>query len=228
MLTGAKGETLASKIRVVTFKQEKSTSAQVPGTPKVRARRADYERNLERIVEAATAVLGEKPSASMSEIAAASGLVRATLYRHFPTREDLLVAILRRAFEQTAEAIATAEPEQGPAPEALGRVVDALAVVSDRYRVISTGIGIVDLIDAPLMEMAVNAFEPVHRLVERGQREGTLRDDLPSQWLVAATVALVSESAKAADRGELKAVDAGSIVRRTLLEPLVSHKRGTS
>src|SRR5688500_18269218 len=53
-------------------------------------RRADAERNLERIIAAATTLLAVNPGASMAEIAEASGLVRATLYRHFPTREDLM------------------------------------------------------------------------------------------------------------------------------------------
>lgn len=192
-------------------------------TTQARPRRADFERNLARIVEAATAVLGDDPGASMAEIAEASGVVRATLYRHFPKRDDLLKAILHRAFEQTGEALAAAQPERGPAPEALARVIDAISVIGDHYRVISTASGIVDLMDDPLMRMAVSSFAPVLELVERGQREGSLRDDLPAQWLVSATVVLVSESARAADRGELEHVDAGTIVRRTLLEPLLTE-----
>ncbi len=190
-----------------------------------RARRADFERNLQRIVDAATTVLGDDTSASMSEIARASGLGRATLYRHFPTRDDLLVAILRRAFEHAEEAIAAAEPQRGSASKALGRVIDALAVIGDRYRVISTANSVDHLLDAELMQRAIDVFEPVKVLVERGQREGSVRDDLAPQWLTAALVALVNESARAVDRGDVAPGDAASVVRRTLLEPVATRTR---
>ncbi len=107
--------------------------------PPVRARRADFERNLIRIIEAATEVLAADPTANMTEIARASGLVRATLYRHFPTREHLLVAICRDALTRTEQAIIEAAPESGPAPAALARVIDGLALIGDRYRVITSG-----------------------------------------------------------------------------------------
>ena len=45
-------------------------------------------------------VLAEQPGASMSEIAEASGLGRATLYRHFRTRAEL-VPVLRERLERT-------------------------------------------------------------------------------------------------------------------------------
>jgi AcrR family transcriptional regulator len=100
-------------------------------------RRADAERNLGRIIEAATALLAVNPGASMAEIAEASGLVRATLYRHFPTRYDLLREIYSAALEDALAAILSVDPERGKATDAIARVVDALLVVGDRYRILS-------------------------------------------------------------------------------------------
>lgn len=187
-----------------------------------RPRRADFERNLVRIVEAATAVLSEDPRASMAEIADASGVVRATLYRHFPNRDALLMAIFRHALEQTHEVLTAAEPDRGPAPEALVRVLDALTVVGDRYRVISTATDMVELIDAEALARAEEVFAPVVALIERGQADKSLRADLPARWVVAAAVALVNEGARAVVRGDLEVADVAGTVRRTLLEPLVA------
>lgn len=192
-----------------------------------RPRRADFERNVQRIIEAATDVLAEDPAANMTQIAKASGLVRATLYRHFPAREDLLVAIFRHALDQVAAALAEAEPERGPAPQALGRVLDALAVIGDRYRVITGSHGLREITDPELLASAVHAFAPVNELIERGQREQTLRADLSPRWIVAAAVALVNESARAIERGDLVRDEAGVVVRRTLLEPLIIRRRPT-
>ncbi len=104
--------------------------------PEIR-RRADAERNLARIIESATTLLAVNPGASMAEIAEASGLVRATLYRHFPTRDDLIRAMYAAALDDALKAILSVNPEQGKATDAIARMVDALLVVGDRYRILS-------------------------------------------------------------------------------------------
>ncbi len=57
-----------------------------------RRRRADAERSIASIVDAATECLGRRPDASMTEVAAAAGVGRATLYAHFRSRAALLEA----------------------------------------------------------------------------------------------------------------------------------------
>jgi len=58
--------------------------------------RADALRNRERIVDAASRLLERSPSATLADIAAASGVSRSTLYRHFASREELEAAIGER------------------------------------------------------------------------------------------------------------------------------------
>jgi serine phosphatase RsbU (regulator of sigma subunit) len=65
------------------------------GSP--RARRADAVQTRRRILEAATALAGDR-RVTMGELAAAAGVGRSTLYRHFPTR---------RALEQTIERVSS-------------------------------------------------------------------------------------------------------------------------
>jgi len=56
--------------------------------------RADARRNYEALLAAADQVFGaDGPEASLDEIARRAGVGNATLYRHFPTRRDLLVAV---------------------------------------------------------------------------------------------------------------------------------------
>jgi AcrR family transcriptional regulator len=179
-------------------------------------RRADFRRNFERIVDGATVALAASPDASMSEIAEASGLARATLYRHFATREELLREIYRSGLDSAAEAIEAAEPNRGSAPEALRRVIDTLMVVGDRYRVITE-----QRLEYPdLLPHAEAAFVPFGELVERGQREGTIRDDLPPRWLTAAILVLVGEAIRAVGRGDLAAKGAAGVVAATALESI--------
>lgn len=79
-------------------------------------RRADARRNQEALLRAAAAVFATSGvDAPIREIAAEAGVGTATIYRHFPTRADLIVAVYRHQ----VEALAEAGPdllESGPSP----------------------------------------------------------------------------------------------------------------
>src|SRR6478736_9904498 len=88
-------------------------------------RRADAERSIASITQAALEALASDPDVSMAEIARRAGVVRATIYMHFPTRESLLDAVMEHAVGQVAEATREAEPTRGEPQEALERVLRA-------------------------------------------------------------------------------------------------------
>jgi AcrR family transcriptional regulator len=75
-----------------------------PSSP-TRARRADARRNEEALIEAAAAVFLEAGvEAPIRDIAAKAGVGTATIYRHFPTRADLIIAVYRHQVDGLAEA----------------------------------------------------------------------------------------------------------------------------
>src|SRR3978361_1089156 len=102
-----------------------------PSAP--RRRRADAERSIAAILDSAIESLSSDPEASMAEIARRAGVVRATIYVHFPTREALLEAVTHRAIAEVARVIEAAEPHQGAPAEALARVVTASWRTLGRY-----------------------------------------------------------------------------------------------
>ena len=84
------------------------TTDAVPRRP-----RADAQRNAERLLEAASEVFAEQgPGASLEEIARRAGVGIGTLYRHFPTRQELQGAVFTNAVESArarADGLLTAE-----------------------------------------------------------------------------------------------------------------------
>jgi AcrR family transcriptional regulator len=74
-------------------------------SPPSRKPRADAKRNRERILDVAKEVFTrDGASASLDDIARRSGIGNATLYRHFPTRDDLIEAVYRSEVEKLAAA----------------------------------------------------------------------------------------------------------------------------
>lgn len=86
------------------------------------SRRADARRNHERIIAAALEVFAERGlDATMTEVAARAKVGKATIYRSYPTKDDLIAAAVRREFEWLEQRIlvATQDPNAYAALSAL-------------------------------------------------------------------------------------------------------------
>ena len=93
------------------------TDVEVPGRPP-RRRRADAQRNIDSLVEAARTVFATSGvDAPAKEITDLAGVGVGTLYRHFPQRSDLIVAVVRHGTDAVAAAapVLSAEHEPGVA-----------------------------------------------------------------------------------------------------------------
>jgi AcrR family transcriptional regulator len=72
--------------------------------PLERAQRADARRNHQRVLDAARRCMARKGlDAQIEEIARVAGVGVGTVYRHFPTKEDLVEALAMARFERLAE-----------------------------------------------------------------------------------------------------------------------------
>jgi AcrR family transcriptional regulator len=154
-----------------------------------RRRRADAERSIARILDAAVDALASDPDASMAEIARRAGVVRATIYVHFPTREALIDAVTRRAITEVSAVIDAAEPERGDPTDALRRVLASTWRELGRYHAL-----VAITTQLPPTEVRARHHPVLARLeplIARGQRDGSFRSDVPAAWHLSMLMALI-------------------------------------
>ncbi|MEU2063904.1 TetR/AcrR family transcriptional regulator [Streptomyces sp. NPDC013455] len=168
--------------------------------------RADANRR--RILDVALAELLRDPDASMDQIARAAGVVRRTVYGHFPNREALISTLVDGAVEALADADADARAGVSDPAEAVARSVLALWPVADRYRLLIalaqrtvTVQGIRERL-APLRENKV-------RLLQRGLDEGAFTSPLPAPALAYVHEQMLFAVTEAVNDGLLAAEEAG-------------------
>jgi AcrR family transcriptional regulator len=176
-------------------------SAHTPTPRERRPRRADAERSEARILDAAVEALADDPEASMAEVARRAGVVRATVYVHFPTREALIAAVTERAMSEVVDVIVAAEPERGDPADALRRVVTEAWHTLGRYHAL-VAIN-ARLAPADLRRRHGPALAVLEPLIERGQRDGTFRADVPAAWHLSTILALIHAASGEVGAGRL-------------------------
>jgi AcrR family transcriptional regulator len=140
--------------------------------------RSDARRNRERIIAAATALVASRGvDCQMAEIARAAGVGNATVFRNFPTKRDLLVAVVEARMEEMLEVARAAEALDDP-EEALLHLVGGIA----RLHVADAGLKRVAaqhfLGDERLQARRDEVLAGLARLVARAREAGVLRADV--------------------------------------------------
>jgi AcrR family transcriptional regulator len=145
-------------------------------------RRADAEVNRARILKAAHAALEESGDASMQSIAKRAGIGQGTLYRHFPTREALVLEVHRRDVTDLVDAAPRLLKDHPPAA-ALRAWLDRLA----EYGLIKRGLAGA-FHAATHQQLAEEGYAPVigaiNLLLQAGKRDGSIRTDIDGAELL--------------------------------------------
>jgi TetR/AcrR family transcriptional regulator, mexCD-oprJ operon repressor len=187
-------------------------------------RRADAERNIAAILTAGLDQLSQNPAASMAQIAKAAGVGRVTLYAHFGSRADLLKALVERTLGETGPALDEALAADGPADEALARLIRSSWRILDRNRRLRVA-AFAELGPDWMNAQHDRTLGPITALIARGRAEGVFRADLPDQWVLTVAYSLLHTAAEEVDAGRLTADEAPELVITTLLAALAGPGR---
>ncbi|WAL69006.1 helix-turn-helix domain containing protein [Amycolatopsis cynarae] len=180
--------------------------------PAGRARRADAERTVQAILEAAERVLSADPTASMEQIAAAAGVARTTVHRRFATRDALIDELTGWAAQRFAEAVHHARPETAPPLVALYQVTANVLDVK-----IGWGFAMSRIFSADPQVAGVHAGvrEQCDRLFLRARDAGVIRTDVDLDWARRVYYALIHEATQQSEPADTDAL--ATLVVDTLL-----------
>ncbi|MET9505347.1 TetR/AcrR family transcriptional regulator [Streptomyces sp. NPDC006259] len=140
------------------------------------------EANRRRILDVALAELLRDPDASMDQIARAAGVVRRTVYGHFPSREALISTLVDEAVAALAAAHEPEREAAGDPAEELARSVLAVWRIADRYRLL-VALAQRTVTMQGIRERLAPVRRSTVRLLQRGLDEGTFVSPLPAPAL---------------------------------------------
>ena len=164
------------------------------------------------VLRAAAALLAVDSGASLAQIAAAAGVGRTTVHRAFPTRADLLTALALQSVGHLQAALAEARLDDGPVPAVLARIVERVLPLAAELRFLDAGAEVWDLPE--LLDAWWSVASSLDAVVERGQREGDLRADVPAELVVEAFTGMLW--------GVWQGVRDGRVARQTATRHLVT------
>lgn len=145
--------------------------------------RSDAARNRQALVQAATAALHrEGPRVPMATIAADAGVGIGTLYRHFPTREDLLGHLTHASFEQVLANAETAAASNSTATEALAHFIEA--AIGQRNELVLPLHGGPPPAWARTRQVRERVHQIIQQIIDRGRADGTITRDVTPHDIV--------------------------------------------
>lgn len=161
--------------------------------------RADAERSMRTILEAAERVLSINPWASMEQIAEAAGVARATVHRRFANRQALVAAMTADVVRQLDEVIDAARPETAPPLVALHEITASVLRVKIGW---PFAMGVVFMAGDPSVDDAQHSVaDRCLALLGRARDDGLIAASVDLDWTRRVYYALIGEAVHGPDAG---------------------------
>jgi TetR/AcrR family transcriptional regulator, mexCD-oprJ operon repressor len=178
-------------------------------------RRADAERTISAILDAALRCFATSPDATVTQIAKAAGVGRVTVYGHFDSLEAIVDALLTRSLAETDAAFGELDLDAGPAAEAVNRLLHSRWALG-RYRGLFEA-ATCHLGPEKVRRLHDRVFARIEAVIVRGREDGEFRTDLPLPWLMTSVYALAHAAVVEVDAGRMAPERAADLLSVTLL-----------
>ncbi|MEG8277939.1 TetR/AcrR family transcriptional regulator [Streptomyces sp. AHA2] len=185
-----------------------------PGRAPGHSSRADANRR--RILDVALAELLRDPDASMDQIARAAGVVRRTVYGHFPNREALISTLVDEAVQALSVAHAAGRRGVQDPAEAVARSVLAVWELADRYRLL-IALAQRTVTMQGIRERLAPVREAATEVLRRGIDQGVFSSPLPAPALAYVHEQMLVALMEAVNDGLVEAREAGRCAAVTIL-----------
>jgi AcrR family transcriptional regulator len=164
----------------------------VTGSP--RPRRADARRNVEALLTAARAVFADAGvDAPSKDVADRAGLGVGTLYRHFPRRSDLIVAVFQQEIDACAESFERLTHDPDLASALVGWVAPFTALVLSKHG-LAAALHSGDPAYADLPQRVLDRLEPaLQSLLDRADEAAFARSDFSAREVLTAVALLCQQ-----------------------------------
>jgi TetR/AcrR family transcriptional repressor of mexCD-oprJ operon len=168
------------------------------------------------ILEAARSVLTRNPDAPVHEVADAAGISRATFYRYFPSRDDLIRELTQAAWLDLDTALNEVLSENTRGEGKLLALCEAMVPLGDRFIYV-------------LQEQSIESETKIEFLLKFGglkiasfieelKAEGLVRTDIHSIWIRSVFYSLIYTAWLRIQNGSISQQEAPKLVYQTLLK----------
>ena len=170
------------------------------------------------LLDAAAELLSRNPGVSLAEIAEKAGVGRATLHRHFATREALIKALALESLRRMDAVTAPLSPESLDAGTFFYKLLEALLPLGDRYHFLGGEPGA--FADPEIKAITDRQLAEMGELIEWLKAEGEIAPEIPTAWAAAVIDAQIYAAWTAVRDGLIARRDAPDLLFRTLLNGL--------
>ena len=166
------------------------------------------------LLDVAAEVLVADPAASLAEVAAAAGIGRTTLHKHYATRDDLLCAVGHRAIDLWERAVSVVTGTDAP-DGGLRAITAAMIPIGPQLAFLWRTPAFDHVTELDERWKAAEAC--VLGVLKRAQDRGVVSGSVPDWWLLQTFYSVIYVAAESVSSGKLAPLDAPDLVLSTFL-----------
>lgn len=167
------------------------------------------------LLDAGMELLLQNPGVSLSQIASHAGVGRATLYRHFETRDELIQALAIESLETIEQSLHPEILQCSSARSQIELVFNALMPLGNRYHFL-VNLWNIAAEDPEVMKTYQQQAEQTGQMIEWAKQEGSIAEEVSTEWIVFCIDSLLFSGWQLIANGTHSAEQASALAIRTL------------